>query len=197
MERADLKELHYILPLANIVSVALRGILCHKLAERLDHESIAMEEMQDRRRNKRILGGSRLHDYANLYFNARNKMLFKRSDQHEHICILRVSTDVLDIPNVVVTDQNAASDYVRFYTVDEGLAVIDAEKLFAEYWTHPGNEIEEYRHGSLMCAEVLVPNAVPREFIMGAYVCSNRAKEIAEAKGVNIPFKVNKRVFFR
>ena len=55
-----------------------------------------------------------LHEYANLYLCARNPMLYKRRESHGTLCVLRVSTDVLDLPGVVLTGGNAASDYTAF-----------------------------------------------------------------------------------
>ena len=54
------------------------------------------------------------------------------------LCVLRVQADVVDLPQVVIADQNAASDYVRFANASVGLALIDHDTVFAEYWTHPG-----------------------------------------------------------
>ena len=80
-----------------------------------------------------------LHDYANLYFDAHNPMLSKRRDRNNEICILRISATILGLPGIIVSDQNAASDYVLFYPVKEGLKAIDKERLFAQYWTHQEN----------------------------------------------------------
>lgn len=41
-------------------------------------------------------------------------MMSIRRAEAQSLCILRVSREILNISNVVVTDQNAASDYVRF-----------------------------------------------------------------------------------
>ncbi len=55
-----------------------------------------------------------MHSYANLYFDARNPMMYCLLDQPDLI-VVRVSSEVLDIPNSVVTDGNAASGVTRFY----------------------------------------------------------------------------------
>ena len=114
MRRAELDELGYIVPIATVPSILRMGILSHKRARGLQHESIALEGVQDRRAAKVVPKGRPLHDYANLYICPRNPILLKRSDMHETICVLRVSPDVLDIPNAIVTDGNAASKYVSF-----------------------------------------------------------------------------------
>jgi hypothetical protein len=106
-------ELQCIMPIGNIPSVLATGILSHENAAKLKHHSVAMQAMQDRRDLKTVPGGLRLHQYANLYFHARNPMLSVR--RHEDVCVLRVSTAVLQMQGTVITDQNAASKYVRFY----------------------------------------------------------------------------------
>jgi len=68
-----------------------------------------------------VPNGRALHEYANLYICPRNPMLLKKSDIHERICVLQVSVDVLDIPNVIVTDSNAASKYVSFRPAPGGV----------------------------------------------------------------------------
>src|SRR5438552_9608106 len=108
------KEFQSIMPLDNIPSVLKYGILSNERAEKLLHRSVAMQEVQERRDVRKVPGGLKLHEYANLYFHARNPMLYKRKDEAEKLCVLRVSTGVCSIPGVVFTDCNASSDYVRF-----------------------------------------------------------------------------------
>jgi hypothetical protein len=102
-------------------------------------------------------------------------MMFKRKDFHEELCVVRVTKDILNLPQVVITDGNASSDYVRFYAVSEGLRVIDRERVFARYWTH-NDPIEKFRHVFEKCAEVLVPDKVPKEFILGSYISCEESK---------------------
>src|SRR6266446_5037836 len=102
MTRDELDELGYIVPIETVPSILKRGILSHRRATNIPHESIALEGVQDRRAKVIVPNGRPLHEYANLYICPRNPMLFKRHDIHARICVLRVSSDVLGIPNVVV-----------------------------------------------------------------------------------------------
>ena len=135
MTREELNELGYIVPIATVPSILQRGILSHRRAERIAHESIALEDVNNLRAKVNVPNGRALHEYANLYICPRNPMLFKRKDSHEQICVLRVSADVLDLPNVVVTDSNAASKYVRFSPAPSGLEIVSRDRTFARYWT--------------------------------------------------------------
>ncbi len=143
MKREELKELHYITPICNLCSIMTLGLLSHRRAEALGHHSIAMEEIQMRRAKKTVPGGLALHEYVNLYINARNKMLFKIKDTHADLCVLRIDPSLLDLPGVIVADQNASSDYVRFEPTPNGLQYVDKRLVFADYWTHPEDPIED------------------------------------------------------
>ena len=147
MDRAELAELHYIAPIVNLASVLEHGILSHERARRVEHSSVAMAEMQTRRARVTVPGARRLHEYVNLYVNARNPMLYKRLDAVGEICVLHIDTAVLDLPGVVVADQNAGSDYVRFAPAADGLKLIERDVVFAQYWTH-GDAIQQWRHWS-------------------------------------------------
>jgi hypothetical protein len=143
-----------------------------------------------------VPNGRALHEYANLYICPRNPMLFKRKDRHEQICVLRVSPDVLDLPNVVVTDSNAGSKYVRFRPAPAGLAIVNRERTFAEWWTHD-DLIEKQRHTSQKCAEVLVPDVVPARYLIGAYVSCDDSRQRLRALAPNLPITVDGDLFFQ
>jgi len=196
MDRSDLHELHYIAPIRNVRSILQLGILSHARASRHHHESVAMPEIQDIRATKSVPGGRPLHEYVNLYIFARNPMLRKRSERHADLCVLQVSPEVLDHTDTVVTDQNAASKYVRFAKAPEGLRVVDRDMVFAEWWTHPDDQILEWRHASIKCAEVLVPDRVSPRFIRGAYVSTAKARRALESFTSQLPPTVNPYLFF-
>ncbi|HOZ46672.1 MAG TPA: DarT ssDNA thymidine ADP-ribosyltransferase family protein, partial [Candidatus Hydrogenedentes bacterium] len=87
------------------------GILSHGRAQEVEHVSVAMEEIQARRKDKQIPGARRLHEYVNLYFDAHNPMLSRLRQNNDAVCVLRVHPRVLDLPEVVVADRNASSDW--------------------------------------------------------------------------------------
>lgn len=155
-----------------------------------------MADVQDRRDKVQGPGGLRLHQYANLYFDARNPMMYKRLAQAEALCVLGVSTDVLNIEGTVITDQNAASDYVRFFP-PSSMGVLNFDQIYAEDWRHLDDRIAFWRHKSVKCAEVLVPNSIHADFIQKAYVVSDTAKENLLATGFAKPIESMPRLFFR
>ncbi|MCL4178250.1 MAG: DUF4433 domain-containing protein [Verrucomicrobia bacterium] len=133
-------EFQCIMPLDNIPSVVKLGILSNERAAKVPHYSVALELVQERRDLKHVPGGLKLHQYANLYFHARNPMLFKRKVTAATLCVLRVSTEVRHIDGVVFADRNASSDYVRFlHPRQEG--VLDYDAVFALDWRHANDPI--------------------------------------------------------
>jgi hypothetical protein len=196
MDYADVKELHYITPIETLPSIFERGILSHQLAKKIVHQSVAMEEIQDRRKVKVVPGGRPLHKYVNLYFDARNPMLYKRRDQHLSICVLRIDPTVMELPEVVITDSNASSGYDRFAAYPEGLCLIDKDIVHAEYWTH-SDQILEWEHKAKKCAEVLVPDKLDASYILGASTSCTEACNSFLEKNNTIPVIINAYMFFR
>lgn len=189
------QEFHCIMPLANVGSVLQHGILSHESVAKIEHVSAAMEEIQERREKKRVPGGLRLHQYANLYFHARNPMLYKRKENAPNPCILRVSTEILTLPGVVITDQNAASDLVRFLHPDQ-YRLLDFDSIFAMNWTHASDPFAYRLHRLKKCAEVLVPYVVDPQFLIGAYVV-NRDAATRLQEVCNLVITVDPEMFFR
>lgn len=196
MNQGDVAELHYITAIANVPSMLQHGILSHTLAEQLEHDSVAMPEIQQIRENKQIPGARSLHEYANLYFDAHNPMLSKCRNRNDEICVLRIASAVLDQPGVIVTDRNAASGWARFWPVAAGLGKIDRERLFARYWTHRDNPYEEMNHKSEKCAEVLMLDRVEARFIVGAYVPNQAAQLTFQRLNAGLAVQIRGDMFF-
>jgi ssDNA thymidine ADP-ribosyltransferase, DarT len=195
VDRSRVKELHYITPITNLPSIKLRGILSHNGAAHLDHQSIADESVQDKRVGKRVPGGLLLHDCVNLFFDARNSMMYKRLPHKMSIAVLCVHPAVLDIADTVVTDGNAASPSTTFGPSPGGLAALNEERIFAHSWDHPDEWIrkELKRQRS---AEVLVPGAVPTRFLLGGYVYSDAVTAKCNELCPEIEVKVYRHVYF-
>lgn len=184
------------MPIANIASVTAHGILSYERAARLPHTSVALQPVQERRDRKRVPGGLQLHRYANLYFHARNPMLFKRLGEAHNLCILRISTRVLDLEGVVLSDQNAASDYARFVPPSDW-RLLNFDDILSMDWRHPGDRIAYFRHKARKCAEVLVPHLVEPQFVLGAYVVDAAARAALANAGFTLPITMEQEIFFR
>jgi ssDNA thymidine ADP-ribosyltransferase, DarT len=170
VDRSVVTELHFITPLANLPSIASRGILCHRLAQGVPHDSVALTGVQDRRAGKRVPQGLRLHEYANLYFDARNPMMsYLKHYGGPPVAVLRVDPAVLDIAGAVISDGNAATQHTLFAASPDGLAKLEQEFVYAEWWADPDPIIKAEKKRR-RCAEVLVPGKVPVSYIQGVWV---------------------------
>ena len=204
MERAGIAELHHITHVDNVPSVIQRGILSRYQVIRMlgdQPTSIADPKVLDRRASRYIPRGYRrtsLDRYANLYFNARNAMLYRRLNDYnseksvvpESLAILRVSLSVLDLSGVVITEINAAAGVEpRWYTVEEGLGRLDHDDIFARYW-------DDRSHMQRMMADVLVPDRVPPQYLVGTYLVSESASRNVSWSRV-LPVTVSPYHFFK
>ncbi len=196
MKIEEIIELHYITPIKNIPSILEKGILCHDKAQNIAHESVAMEEIQDIRARKIVPGGKPLHHYANLYFNARNPMMYKRSNEHKNICILKINPDILKMAGAIVTDGNAASDYTAFYQPAAGIDKLDSKFIYTDSWNDI-NPISKWQKAHKICAEVLVPDKISAEYIKGAYVSIRENVDLLKSMNFNLPIEIKSYIFFR
>lgn len=175
MNKSDILELHFITYIDNVPSILSKGILSHNKSHHINFRDISEDGVQKHRAKKKIPGINRsLHDYANLYFDAHNPMLSARRSENDDICVLRIKKTILDIEGVIITDKNAARE-CWFKPVDEGLALLKKDEIYATFWVYRDDPIKQDRHMGIKCAEVLVPDCVFSDYIIGAYVANNVA----------------------
>src|SRR5690242_1940793 len=105
MSRSKVKEFHFITHVDNLPSIMKKGILCNNRMKKEKHHSIALPVIQEKRDHVKLSTGKELHDYANLYFHARNPMMYKRREEHAKICILQIKPEILDVPGIMVSDR--------------------------------------------------------------------------------------------
>ena len=187
-------EFHCIMPLENTPSVVQHGILSNERAAKMLHSSVALQVVQERRDLKHVPGGLKLHQYANLYFHARNPMIFRRKEFATTLCVLRISTEVRHVEGVVFTDRNASSDWVRFLHSSQAV-MLDFDAIFAPDWRHQ-NQFEYYARKSKKCAEILVPHSVEPRFLMGAYVLNEAVAAKLKSLGFGLPISADPDMFF-
>ena len=112
--------------------------------------------------------------------------------------MIQLSPGILDLPGAIIADGNAASDPTAFWPSPQGLTRLDAEAIFAEFWKDRNdNEFEQKRKKRIKCAELLVPDLIPPEFMSG--VCDSCAGTERVGLGLNrsVPITQNPHVFFR
>lgn len=192
----EVEELYNIAPVENLGSILKIGVLCHDKAKTINHVSVAMEEVQDRRANVILPNGKKLHSYANLYINARNTMMYVRKERHQELVVIRIDKSILLHDEAIVTDQNAAKSAVRFSKGISGLKRIDKDIVFARYWTHD-DPLEALRHKAAMCAEVLIPDSVDPKYINGVYVSCPETNALVRERFPHLSVDLRSNLFFR
>ncbi|HDQ25388.1 MAG TPA: DUF4433 domain-containing protein [bacterium] len=198
MKYSDIKELYYICHIDNLASIFKEGILCHTKARELKYKDVSMREVQVKREIKTVPGGMNLHNYANLYFDARNPMLRKRLDADEILCVLAVNKQVMKQQGAIVTDGNAASGYTRFYPSPEGADFLDADLIFAKYWKDSKDDkITQFVKKRMKCAEVLIPYKIAQGNIMRVYVSNEQTKGKIVNEKIPGDVIINKYLFFQ
>ena len=191
------KCFYNIMPIENMPSIIRNGILSFDQAQSLSHKSIALSEVQSRREKVYIPNGNkmyRLHSYANLYFTYHNPMMYKRQGEADFICVLAVSQQVINIDGCILSDQNASTDLVKFYTPKDGLQNINFDLVFAQNWTDTNPYTNRLKKAT-KCAEILIPNCVPYDYILGAYVVSEESADSLRQTGFDKKLWLTQRYF--
>ena len=110
MRTFDPVSLYYITHIDNLPSILDKGILAHAKIEELGVRStpIYNPEIVSRRKEKSTPDGKSLWDYANLYFQPRNPMMYclVHQKEKEDLVVIGVLKGVLQEQDVVSTDPN-------------------------------------------------------------------------------------------
>lgn len=117
-------------------------------------------------------------------------MLSRRRNQWATVGVVRVASDVLDFPGAVIADRNAAAGAARFFPSPNGLAVLDEDEVYAEWWNH-SRDAKQKR-----MAELLVPQRVEPAMLLGVYVRDDSSAATLRLVLPDHPVIVNQRLFF-
>lgn len=198
--KPDIKSLYYITHVENLPSILERGILPHAKVEELGIPFTPVYDgnIVSRRKGKATAAGKSLWEYANLYFQPRNPMLYRvihEAKSKEQIAIIGVSPQLMNEPEVLVTDGNAANDPTQFYDVQDG------RKILQSQWKILNNEWWNDEDGSKrkITAECLVPKVISPNCIHTLFVANHAAGErVREMIGsVKIPVVPEPHMFFQ
>ena len=176
MRKLDIRNLYYITHINNLPSILEKGILSHEKIEKEHVQStrIYNTDIVNRRKEKSPPDQKSLWSYANLYFQARNPMMYRVVHEKgaKDLAVVSVAKKILQTPNVFITDGNAANDPTQFYFPSNGL------KMLGQQWKIVQNEWWNTLDGSKrkIMAECLVPNSVSPEFINSVYVADEETR---------------------
>ena len=160
--------LYHMTHINNLASIIKNGLLSHTNARKdgFMKVDIANKDVNDRRSHSEPIHNRPIHDYAPLYFNPHNPMLYVRKDQQESIVIIEFSPTVFLKDGVIFSDGNAAvhttatySCKTTFYSDLNDLSKLNWDCIHNDYWN-------DYADGKrIKCAEVLVPDVIERQYI--------------------------------
>ena len=168
MLNLDIRALYYIAHINNLALILDRGILSQRIRfeENIQYARIADSNIVSRRRSKQTPDGKSLWDYANLFFQPRNPMLYRVIDEKgkQNLIVFRVANTVLREQGIFITDGIAANDQTRIYRLSESLEMFQTyqEIIQSTSWIS-WNQNPELRRK--LMSECLVPNQVNHEYI--------------------------------
>ena len=179
--KAKIKSLFYITHIENVPSILANGILSHGRveAEKVPFTPIYDSGIVSNRKNKQTPDQISLWEYANLYFQPRNPMMYRVVHERaaRDLAVIGVNPGVLQMPHVLVTDGNAANNPTRFFDAADGLRIIEAQwpVIQAEYWKDVDGSKRK------IMAECLVPDRIDAGCIHTVYVADHDAKKRVES----------------
>lgn len=171
--KPEIKSVYYITHIDNIPSFLKYGILSHQLVEDrgIQYRAIYDKAIVSNRRQKLTPDGHSLWDFANVYFQPRNPMLYRvvHECDPKEIAVLGIDPKVLHIPGSYITDGNAANNATSFFQYSEGIKAITNQwkTIDGEWW----NSMDGSKRKIM--SECLAPKYIPSEYIHSIYVSNH------------------------
>lgn len=173
-KQVEVKGLFYITHKDNVPSMLRHGILSHAsvLEREVSYRAIYDSEIVSNRQEKLAPDGQSLWQFANVYFQARNPMMYRVAHEKgkNDLAVIGLNSSVLSLPGVFITDGNAANTGTNFYYQREGMAAL------TEIWDIVNGEWWNSMNGSKrkIMAECLIPSNIPPEYIHSIYVANQK-----------------------
>ena len=199
MKIPKITGLFYITHIENIPSILRNGILSHEriLNEKIPYTPIYNEQIVTNRKKILAPDGRNLWNFANLYFQPRNPMLYRvlHEKQTNEVAIIAIQPIVLERPDIYFSTGNAAhsaSNILHAIELKKEMGQIVRNTVKVEWW----NDLNGSKRKIM--AECLVPDVVNPDLIQAIYVGSRNAKETVEAgnPGLRLPIITEPLMFF-
>lgn len=201
MTQPQIKNLYYITHINNIPSILENGILCHQqlLDSQVEFTPIYDENIVNHRQQRSISNNNTLWNYANLYFQPRNPMMYRvvKEGYIKDIAIISIKPQVLEEPGVIITDGNAAHNQTQFYSLSDGQGKLKKNwKIIKNEWWDKDNTDGSKR---IIMSECLIPKKVIPTLIDSIFVPSDtvRKKINSWIEKLNIPVIKEGDLFFQ
>ncbi len=180
-KKAEIKSLYYITHVENLRSIFAHGILSHRVVEErgVKYRAIYDAEIVGHRKLKQTPDGRSLWEFANVYFQARNPMLYRvvHEKERREIVVLGLQPRVLEMPGAYLTDGNAANNATTFFDYQNGVEAVAGiwSTISGEWW----NSVDGSKRKIM--AGCLVPGEIPPDLVHSVYVTSHEAAEQVRA----------------
>jgi hypothetical protein len=187
-KRAEVKSLYYITHIDNLPSIFKHGIFSHRLIEEraVSYTPIYDASIVGNREAKLAPDGRSLWEFANIYFQPRNPMLYRvvHEKSEKQIVILGIKNQVMNTPSAFITNGNAASDATEFFDYSNGLRAISEiwGIINAEWW----NSVDGSKRKIM--AECLIAEIIPPDMIHSVYVANYGVADTVKAQ--NLPKQI-------
>lgn len=96
---------------------------------------------------------------------------------------------------MIISDRNAATNIARFEPAEVGIGLVDHSLVYADSWNH-ADPFDKERCKQAMQAEVLVPDCVDPDYIIGAYAGSPTSRAALETAAPGCEARLRPRVLF-
>ena len=197
--KVDIKSLFYITHVENVPSILKNGILSHGLveAQKVPFTPIYDTGIVSNRKEKSTPDHKSLWEYANLYFQPRNPMMYRviHEKSKRDLAVIGVKPAVLQLASVFVTDGNAANNPTQFFRTSDGLKVIEEQwkVIQSEWWNDQDSSKRK------IMAECLVPERISPEYIHTIFVADHDTKmQVDSLLGpTSIPVVPEPNIFFQ
>lgn len=178
VQKINIQGLYYIAHFENIPSILEKGILSHHSIENdtIKHQRIYNKEIVDLRQGRIVSNGLSLWNFANIYFQPRNAMLYSviHKASINNIAILFINKEILNKKDIFVTTGNAAA---------QDSEIIPIEQASSRFWSQLKKETNKEwwnnEDGSKrkIMAECLVPERIAPNYIETIYVAEHSFRE--------------------
>ncbi len=199
MKYTQIKSLFYITHIENIPSILRNGILSHEkiIKDNIEYTPIYDKDIVSNRKDIIAPDGNSLWHFANLYFQARNPMLYRVTHEKDinSIAIVAVGPEIIDKLDIFITTGNAAHSQSEILSSGEGRKRLRSivKDTNIEFWKEQDGSKRK------IMAECLIPNKVEPDLIHTIYVPTEKAKDelIKSFPYIEIPIVIQSDMFFR
>jgi O-acetyl-ADP-ribose deacetylase (regulator of RNase III) len=174
MPQRAVKSLFYITHINNLPSILQYGILSHRQVEsrKIPFTPVYNPDIVANREQRLTPDKKSLWDYANVYFQPRNPMLYKviSETDKKNVVIVGINPQIVSVKGAFISLGNAASPLSPILDAEKGLQIINGE-----YWQIINSDWWKTEDGTKrkIMAECLIPDRIPPTEIHSVYVTNS------------------------